>query len=107
MRTAIIFLLAAWVVLGAVEPVSGQASLKPTATALGRLPLYFVENRGVYPDEVRYYIQGADKTLYFTDDGVTFALKGKQRGWTVKLGFVGANDNVRPIGLENAFTVFV
>ena len=42
--------------------------------SFGKLPLYFVENQGQLDERVAYYIQGSDKTLYFTPDGVTFAL---------------------------------
>ena len=42
--------------------------------AFGKLPLYFVENQGQVDDEVAYYIQGSDKTIYFSPAGVTFAL---------------------------------
>jgi hypothetical protein len=34
--------------------------------ALAQLPLYFVENRGQVDEHVAYYVQGSDKTLYFT-----------------------------------------
>jgi hypothetical protein len=61
--------------------------------------------QGVYPDDVAYYIKGADKTLFFTAKGVTFALRGKDRGWTVKLDFVGANA-VQPEGVEKQPAVF-
>jgi len=42
--------------------------------AFGKLPLYFVENQGQTDERVAYYIQGSDKTIYFTPEGVTFAL---------------------------------
>ena len=51
--------------------------------AFDKLPMYFIENRGVYPDEVKYYIQGADKTLFFTKEGIVFRLNGKDRSWVV------------------------
>lgn len=93
-----------------------------------RLPLYFIENRGQLDPRVAYYVQGHDKTLYFTPEGVTFVLSdptprppslrgkgelhdppllaGEGTGvgatrWVVKLDFVGAN-HVRPIGQEKA-----
>ena len=108
-------------------------ALKPD---FGQLPLYFVENRGQVDERVAYYIQGSDKTIYFTSEGVTFALTrpssdestrnpkstiGHRRApddaharplthshsptlpysrWVVKLDFVGANPNVRPVGQE-------
>jgi len=93
--------------------LSAQAVAPPTPTrrhtsfaAFGKLPLCFVENRGVYPDEVAYSIQGADKTLFFTKNGITFRLKGRDRGWVVKLEFVGANPNVHPSGEDRRQAVF-
>jgi hypothetical protein len=81
---------------------------------------------------VAYYVQGNDKTLYFTPEGVTFALtdlttsteftqakerlgavpsllsseeRGEARGrWIVKLDFVDAN-SVRPSGQAQTETV--
>jgi len=71
-----------------------------------KLPIYFVENRGVYPDEVKFCIQGADKTLFVTKEGITFRLKGKGRDWVVKLEFVGANPDVVPRGEDRQQAVF-
>ena len=98
--------------------------------AYGKLPLYFIENQGQLDPRVAYYIQGGDKSIYFTGRGVTFALTGagdgktsseafvhpvsyrgtggaKEHGpqreaerWVVKLDFVDANPNVRPVGQE-------
>jgi hypothetical protein len=82
---------------------AGPSLLKAT---FGKLPIYFIENRGVYPNEVAYYIQGADKTLFFTKDGITFRLKGLDRDWVVKLEFVGASPDVVPRGEERQQAVF-
>ena len=88
----------------------GLAFSQPTKaavrTSLGKLPLYFVENQGVYPEAVKFYIHGADKTLFFTKDGITFRLKGKDRGWVVKLEFMGANPDVVPQGEDRQQAVF-
>ena len=77
--------------------------------AYGKLPLYFIENKGQVDSRVAFYVQGADTTLYFTREGVTFGLTGEQGcgggscfaknlsgpqpigRWAVKLDFVGAN----------------
>ena len=88
---------------------------------LGRLPLYFVENRGQEDPRVAYYVPGGDTTVYFASDGVTFAMAtpashSSARGivrvsaarrepaarerWAVKLEFVGANPAVTPRGQE-------
>jgi hypothetical protein len=40
------------------------------------MPLYFIENQGQLDEPVAYYVQGQDKTLYFTPQGVTFVLHG-------------------------------
>ena len=91
---------------------------------LGKLPLYFIENRGQEDSQVAYYVQGRDTAIYFTDTGVTFALTGSKSDgglsdrlsprplvrraalapertarerWAVRLDFVGANA-VRPRG---------
>src|SRR5207244_3830193 len=98
-------------------------------------PLYFTENRGQIDSRVRYYVQGRDTTIYFTLQGLTFALAGKEgvhshfdgahrsdvpgamspaaqaegisaeRRWTVNLNFVGANPRVKPAGLDPTSTV--
>ena len=90
--------------------VAGQASRHDSTSfmksSFGKLPIHFIENRGVYPDEVKYYIQGADKTLFFTRDGITFRLKSKDRAWVVKLEFVGANPDVVPVGEDRQLAIF-
>ena len=45
----------------------------------GRLPLSFVPNRGQMDKRVSYYVQGKDKTIYFTPEGLTIALQ--RRGY--------------------------
>jgi len=85
---------------------------------VGKLPLYFIENKGQMDGRVAYYVQGADTTLYFTQEGVTFGLTGEmgcgggscfQKGlagpqpmgrWVVKLDFVGGNSKVQVKGEE-------
>jgi len=89
-----------------------------------KLPLYFIENHGQVDPQVRYYVQGRDTSVYFTRQGVTFALakrdeeeggarprpvswtpdKPAQR-WAVKLDFVGANPEAEPVGEERAEAV--
>jgi hypothetical protein len=82
--------------------------------SLGRMPLYFVENRGQMDLQVAYYVQGSDKTIYFAPDGVTFALTvppdmsaapALGSRWVVRLEFVGANPESRPVGEERTAAV--
>jgi hypothetical protein len=66
----------------------------------GRMPLYFVQNGGQVDPRVSYYVQGSDKTLYFTPKGITFALleaKGKnaesqEKGDLYRLGPGGTSE---------------
>jgi hypothetical protein len=76
------------------------------ATSWWRLPLLFIENQGQIDDQVAYYIQGKDKSLYFTPEGVTFVLSGADSTrWVLKLDFVGADPEVRPVGLDETDAV--
>ncbi len=43
-------------------------------TDFGRIPLYFIRNQGQVDGRVAYYVQGKDKTLYFTAEGVTLTM---------------------------------
>ncbi|MFN8459054.1 MAG: FG-GAP-like repeat-containing protein, partial [Anaerolineae bacterium] len=113
-------------------PLEGEQEITPTQheVAFGQLPLYFIENQGQLDDRVAYYIQGHDKTLYFTQEGITFALSpslvaepvlsevegegqgggfspssSEGEGWgggryILKLDFLNANPRVRPIGQQ-------
>jgi len=85
---------------------SGRAKPSLLEASFSKLPIYFIENRCVYPDDVAYYVQGADKTLLFTKEGITFRLKGKDQGWVVKLAFLGANPDVKPRGEDRQVAVF-
>jgi hypothetical protein len=100
-------------------------------TDWGKMPLYFIANQGQLGDQVSYYVQGHDKTLYFTPQGVTLAMTspqrtsspsphmtgkslpsprmrrgdgGEVRRWIVKLDFVGAN-LVQPLGQQQTQAV--
>ena len=96
----------------------------------GNIPLFFIPNQGQMDAAVHYAIQGKDKTLYFTSNGLTLVLterpgtppahgkgllqeidpgkadpKAERKRWAVKLDFVGARKGVRPESLEQAGTV--
>ena len=40
----------------------------------GKLPLYFIENKGQVDSKVRFYVKTPGQTLYFTDEGIVFDL---------------------------------
>ena len=93
-------------------PPGPPARLSPSVKVdadFGNLPVYFIPNRGQLDEHVAYYVQGKDKTVYFTNDGMTLSLAkptplsgdaGAEvaERWTVKLDFVGADPDVRPVG---------
>ncbi len=94
----------------ALEKVS-KASRARARQAFGHLPLYFLANQGQVDDEgVAFYLKGAEKTLFFTPGGVTFALKDPKQDpgqrWTARLDFLGANPDVKPIGEDLRPAVF-
>src|SRR5213595_1896332 len=110
------------------NPPASAATTATVQAALGKLPLYFVENHGQLDERVAYYVQGRDTTLYFTSQGLTLSLSSpapqpaalpkprkllqpaawkreaepdsaRQR-YVLKLAFVGANPQVQPTGQE-------
>ncbi len=109
------------------ESVMAAAPKLRASADFGRMPLYFIANEGQHDSQVSYYIQGADKTLYFTRQGVTYVLNGPHASeakdlaapasldmlshsavpecWAVKLDFVGASADVTPVGREKTEAV--
>jgi len=60
-------------------------------SALGRMPLSFVENQGQLDPRVEYYVQGQATSLYFTDHGLTLALSDRaERSTSTQKGQVVA-----------------
>jgi uncharacterized repeat protein (TIGR02543 family) len=117
----------------AQSSVSSESSALKVDRAFGRMPLYFISNGGQVDGPVAYYIQGKDKTIYFTSEGLTYVLNERRIGdnkdkevdfrgkrlsmdmaehgarslscWIVKQDFVGADPNVRPSGEEKTEAV--
>ncbi|MDQ1352702.1 MAG: hypothetical protein QG657_3008, partial [Acidobacteriota bacterium] len=92
----------------AVNDGRNQANVK-IEKDYGKMPLTFIPNKGQMDQQVYYYVQGKDKTVYFTSEGVTYSLYAQgspqpARGWVVKLEFVGAKKNVKPELLESSGT---
>jgi uncharacterized repeat protein (TIGR01451 family) len=79
------------------------------SAARNRFPLYFVENRGQVDPRAAYYIQGADKVLYFGSRSVTMVLsKPAERQSAqadlagVALGAAATDDGVAPGSISRA-----
>ncbi|MBN2491206.1 MAG: hypothetical protein JXQ29_10210, partial [Planctomycetes bacterium] len=93
---------------GQLQPdgLSGPPPAPLLRASLAQIPLHIIENRGVHPEPVRFYVQGKDRSIFFAPDGITFVLQGKGQGWAVKLEFAGANPHVRLRGHEQRRAVF-
>jgi hypothetical protein len=83
-------------------------SSKAAKEAFGKLPLYFLENQGQLDPRVSFYVPGREQTLYFTPQGISFALTPAHQSsqWNLQLKFVGANPHVQPRGREQAAAEF-
>jgi hypothetical protein len=106
-----------------------QPTQPPISETYGKMPLYFIENRGQVDSRVAYYVQGIDKSVYFTPQGITFVLTGQvarhdaepsahnaslrsvslrteahtedaMQQYALKLDFIGARRGVRPTGQD-------
>lgn len=86
----------------ATEPPAPVPTSAKIAADYGKMPAYFIPNRGQLTEQVAYYIQGTDKTIYFTSGGLTLALArgGADGRYIIKLDFVGADHGVRPVGQD-------
>jgi pimeloyl-ACP methyl ester carboxylesterase len=70
--------------------------------AIGPSSLYFIENHGQVPGSARYYLRGRDRSVFVSDDALTFILESasgsKQEAFALRLEFVGARSTVSPRG---------
>lgn len=87
----------------AVSSSPNSSSPKQTASAaLQALPLFFHENDGSHPEQVRFHTYGNGKALFFTDSGITYSLQGTPvptgdgrttDRWAVRLEFENTSSN--------------
>ena len=68
-----------------------QATGARISKTFGKIPLYFIENRGQVDAQVTYYGQSRDRSIFFTSQGVTFTLsdlpeRKKQRSEERRVG---------------------
>jgi len=69
-------LLAVWVFQSPLSVAVSPARLHTASTESLFLPLVFVENRGQWPDEVRYRTEAVGAVIWFTRDGVRYQFTG-------------------------------
>jgi hypothetical protein len=121
--------------LSGLKNSNGQVPMRAQVDLdFGRMPVYFIASQGQMDEQVAFYVQGKDKSLYFTSEGMTVALNGslseKDRHdsgvpfspgnrdlerkkieagsdsrWVVKVYFLGANRDVSPLGVEKTEAV--
>jgi Beta-propeller repeat len=72
------------------------------AGAYGKLPLAFVQNRGQANKRVRYYVQGAGHSFYFTPDKTVLSFTKKEKGIALHLTPLSASPNTRLVARERA-----
>ena len=56
-------------------PPAGKPQKVGIVTGYGKLPLYFIENRGQLAGEVKYYARGRGKAIFFTPEEIVFSLQ--------------------------------
>ncbi len=76
----------------------------------GAIPLQFIPNKGQADRRAVFYVQGRDKSIYFSQEGLTFVMTkpGKKDAvtrWSVALDFVSPNKDVVPTGLQKSGAV--
>jgi hypothetical protein len=69
---------------GGISPLR-ESNPSKVDISFGKIPLYFIPNEGQVDGRVVYYVQGRDKTIYFTPEGLTFVLSGAQESEPVRL----------------------
>ena len=128
-KTSLNAMATLWLLLFSVSFSAVSVAAAPTKPdkesilrAYGKIPLYFIENKGQLDPKVKFYVKTSGQTLYFTDEGVVFdfhrnkkkdarngakgGLKGHQnRGVKTErlvfnLGFENAREGIMIKGLD-------
>ena len=90
------------------------ATRERVQAGLGKLPVYFIENRGQTDARAAYYVQGSATNVYFTKTGIAYLLTGRTGGdgetrtirrHAIHLEFEGANPEVKVTGEDRAEAV--
>jgi uncharacterized protein (TIGR03437 family) len=91
------------------RPDAGSQARQTAKHGFASMPLYFVENRGQVGEGPSYYIQGRNKTIYFSSTGVTFALNAPAgsdaehgQSWAVELDFIDTNTDALLEGQDSS-----
>ncbi|MCX8125493.1 MAG: hypothetical protein N3F66_15205, partial [Spirochaetes bacterium] len=98
----IMSLVLPFIVFSFVWAKEEQTEKAKIVEAYGKLPLYFIENKGQIDERVKYYEKGANHSIYFTSEGIYITLFKREKNQNdeehIKVDFVvlkpiGANGN--------------
>ena len=84
-------------------PARQQRPVVQASAALAGLPLAFEANRGQLDSRAAFFARGERASVFFTPDGVRYSLADTRRDgrrFGLELGFVGARDDARPVGVS-------
>ncbi|GEM_PF-815494 len=102
-------ILAKWPqILSPSQGVASLASLTEITKGL-KQQVYFIANKGQFPEPVKFSLQERDKAIFFAPDEVTYFFFGVASSWAVKIKFIQPRPGVEPIPLgepEASFTYF-
>jgi hypothetical protein len=82
---------------GPPRGLADGASAREGAAALGRLPRYFVENRGQIAGDTAYVFRTGGATAHFTERGVRYDLVAPRREPARRAGVSPREDRVVPV----------
>src|SRR5262245_42833504 len=63
---------------------SASANNERVQSLFGKLPLYFIENQGQLDERVAYYLPGRMASVYFSSQGLTYALTADNKKRSTK-----------------------
>ncbi len=79
---------------------SSSAQVQHLHANASKMPLYFIENQGQLDARVGYYLRGHDTSVYFTPQGIIYALTGSSTATTATTatiaGQAGRSKTARP-----------
>jgi len=85
------------------SPALERTAVVQTSAPLAGLPLYFEANRGQVDSRVAFFARGERASVFFTPGGIRYSLADTRRAgrrFGLELGFVGADPDVRPVGVS-------
>ncbi len=70
-KIGLCFTLCLLLFVGPVRESIAKTNGTPTKNPSAEIPLYFIENQGQFPDEIKYYSHSEKHSLFFTTEGLS------------------------------------